>query len=176
MKAGSLYRAMTPGRRTTILRDLLMCRSCACRSSRSVSKRYRVPDAKLLNQLKADALDDLSSGHEKAIQELLELEDAAVYTVQQGLFAEAPSDFVRRQFERILQTRQDGIPVYPSPERLALRRSLLVLELIGNAEGRAVLKSVADGNPKDPWRARRRRRWNGWCGANDPVFSRCNPV
>jgi hypothetical protein len=112
-------------------------------------KDYRVPDAKLLNQLKAEALDDLSAAHDKAIQELLELEEAAVDTVQQAL-ADSPSDFVRKQLERILQARQDGIPVYPSPERLALRRSLLVLELIGNTEARAVLKSVADGNAKDP--------------------------
>jgi RNA polymerase sigma factor (sigma-70 family) len=119
-------------------------------------KSYHVPNAKLLNQLKADALDDLSSHHDKAIQELLELEDAAVDTVQQAL-ADNPSDFVRKQLERILQARQDGIPVYPSSERLALRRSLLVLELIGNAEARAVLKSVADAIPKTRWHAKRRR-------------------
>jgi hypothetical protein len=112
-------------------------------------KQYPVPDTKLLNQLKADALDEISSGHDKAVQELLELEDAAVETVQKAL-TEPPSESVRKRLERILQTRQDGIPVYPSPERLALRRSLLVLELIGNAEAQAVLKSVAEGNPKDP--------------------------
>jgi hypothetical protein len=112
-------------------------------------KEYPGSSDKRIAKLIADLLDGLPPGAERAYEELAELEDAALPAVRKSLEG-SPPDFAKRQLERLVKIREQGIPVYPSLERLALKRSLAVLELVGDKAAREILEEAAKGDGRDP--------------------------
>jgi hypothetical protein len=112
-------------------------------------KEYPGSTDKRIEKLISDLLDGLPPGAERAYDELAELEDAALPTIHKALEG-TPPDFAKRQLERLVKIREQGIPVYPSQERLALKRSLAVLELVGDKAAREILDEIGKGNARDP--------------------------
>jgi WD40 repeat protein len=112
-------------------------------------KDYPGSSDKRIAKLISDLLDGLPPGAERAYDELAELEDAALPAIQKALEG-SPPDFAKRQLERLVKIREQGIPVYPSAERLALRRSLAVLELVGDKAALEVLVEAGKGDERDP--------------------------
>jgi RNA polymerase sigma factor (sigma-70 family) len=110
---------------------------------------YQSPDEKRIAQLIEDLLDELPPECDKAYQELTDLEDLALDAVRDAL-KKSPSDFVRKRLERIIEYRENGVHLTPSGPRLRILRALAVLELIATDDAKAILQSLAKGNPKDP--------------------------
>src|SRR5262249_38935603 len=96
----------------------------------------------------APLLADLDSAdfgvREKATAELEKLGESAAPALRQALEAK-PSLEARRRVEAVLQKlRKES----PGPERLREMRALEVLEQVGGAEVRQLLRSLAEGAPE----------------------------
>jgi WD40 repeat protein len=94
--------------------------------------------ARLLATLDSERFEE----RERAGREMEAIGEAAAPELRRTL-TRKPSLEVRRRVEALLE-RLDGPP---SPEQLSVLRSLEVLEQIGTAEARDVLRTLADGAP-----------------------------
>jgi hypothetical protein len=102
------------------------------------------PDPKRLARLIAD-LDDLAFAvRERATRELGELGRLARPALRQVLTGQ-PSPEVRRRVERLLE-RPDEVTL--AADDLQAWRAITVLEHLGTAEARQVLKKLAEGVPE----------------------------
>ncbi len=98
-------------------------------------------DAKKLAQLVADLASDQEGTHRKAAEELERLDGLAQPALEKALKSElAPK--ARQRVEKLLKHLEGAVV---GPERLQALRGLEVLEVIGTAEARAVLQSLAQG-------------------------------
>jgi RNA polymerase sigma factor (sigma-70 family) len=97
-------------------------------------------DGKRIDRLLADLDSDQFEVREKAARELEELGDGVEPALRKAL-AGRPSLELRRRAEEVLQALDPS----RSPERLRGVRAVEVLELVGTAEGRRVLETVAKG-------------------------------
>lgn len=106
------------------------------RQDRDVLRRM----AALIKQLD----DERFAVREKATAELAKLGDRTEPALRNAL-AGRPSLEVRRRVEHLLE-KLEGVPA--SPETLRQTRAITVLESIGTAEARQVLKALAQGMPE----------------------------
>jgi WD40 repeat protein len=101
------------------------------------------PDKDHLKKLLADLNSDQFAAREQASHELEKLGESAGPALQKAL-AERPAPEMRRRLEELLEKLEQPPG---SPERLRVLRAIAVLEYIGNAEARRILKQLADGMP-----------------------------
>jgi HEAT repeat protein len=94
-------------------------------------------------RLIADLGSDRFITRQKATAELEKVVDAAAPALRRVLAAKPPEE-VRRRLERLL----DGLDPANSPARLTAMRALEVLEQIGTARARQVLRGLAGGAPR----------------------------
>jgi WD40 repeat protein len=98
-------------------------------------------DAKRLERLLADLAGKDVKIRDQAEQELEKLADLAAPALRKAFAAAPPGDF-RNRTEKLLAGLE---PVIRSPEVLRSVRAVEVLEQIGNADARAMLKSLSGG-------------------------------
>jgi WD40 repeat protein len=110
---------------------------------------YASPEPKELDKLLSAVLDELPPECDEAYRKLQDLEELANDAVRAAL-KKSPSENARKRLQRLLDDREEGVHYVPQPARLAIHRSLAVLELIGDADCVAILKQLAKGNAKDP--------------------------
>jgi WD40 repeat protein len=110
---------------------------------------YETPNSRKLDQLLKDLLDEIPPECDQAYQELAELEGVPEDAVRDAL-TKSPSDFTRKRVEKLIEYRETGMHVTPTGNRLRIFRALAVLELIATDDAKAILQSLAKGNPKDP--------------------------
>src|SRR5262245_7725277 len=101
------------------------------------------PDAERLKQWIADLDSDRFGVRERATRELEQLAELAAPALQQALADNASAES-RTRIDALLDKVSNAAP---APEQLRVLRAVEVLELIGNAEARGVLKALAGGAP-----------------------------
>lgn len=102
------------------------------------------PDPKRIDQWIADLDSNTFGTREKATAELERVGPLAAPALTKKLKEQLPSLEVRRRMERILE-KQESHSL--SPDELRAWRAVEVLEMIGTAEARAVLETLAKGAP-----------------------------
>jgi WD40 repeat protein len=112
-------------------------------------KDYQPPDAKKMDQLFKDLLDEIPPACDQAYQELLEVDGVPEKSLRAAL-KDSPSDVLRKRLDRLLEYHEIGPPVFPTGQRLQILRALAVLELLATDDAKSILQSLAKGNPKDP--------------------------
>jgi WD40 repeat protein len=110
---------------------------------------YQPPDAKRIDQLLKDLQNEIPPECDQAYQELLEIGDTPEKPLRQAL-KQAPSDVLRKRLEKLLENNETGTPVLLPGKRLQVLRAMAVLELLATDDAKAILQSLAKGNPKDP--------------------------
>jgi hypothetical protein len=100
------------------------------------------PDPQRLAQLIADLNNDNFAVREKATQELAKLGDT-VRPALTRVLAGQPSPETRRRVEQLLNLAEPSL----TAEEVRQVRCVEVLEHIGNAEARRLLKTLAGGEP-----------------------------
>jgi hypothetical protein len=106
------------------------------------------PDARYLAGLIADLSDARFAVRERATRELDGLGESVESVLKKAL-AESPSAEARTRIKQLLEvfkTRR----LQPPPEQRRMARAIEVLELIGNAAAREVLKALAAGATEAP--------------------------
>jgi WD40 repeat protein len=111
---------------------------------RSRMKPVAKPDEVRIASLIAKLDNDDFEIREKALEELAGLGEAALPALRKALSATTSLE-VRRRAGLLLEPWDRPTPV---PEQLRLLRALEVLEYIGTAEARAVLETLARGEPQ----------------------------
>jgi WD domain, G-beta repeat len=101
------------------------------------------PDAERVKQLIADLDSNRFGVRERATRELEQLAELAAPALQQSVAGNASAES-RTRINGLLDKVSNASP---SPEQLRVLRAVEVLELIGNAEARGVLKALAAGAP-----------------------------
>ncbi len=102
-------------------------------------------DEKRLFRLIAELDSDQFADREKAAAELEKMGETALHALRQALEGQ-PALEKRRRLEQLID-KQQREKWSPSPERLRTLRSVEVLERIGNADARSMLKTLAGGAP-----------------------------
>jgi len=110
---------------------------------------YQPPDAKKIDRLFNDLLDEIPPACDQAYQELLEVDGVPEKALRAAL-KDSPSDVLRKRLDKLLEYHEIGPPVFPTGHRLQILRALAVLELIATDDAKSILQSLAKGNPKDP--------------------------
>jgi WD40 repeat protein len=112
-------------------------------------KEYHPPDVKRIDQLFRDLVEELPPECDQAYQELLEVGNVPEAALRKAL-QNSPSEILRKRLDKLLEYHEMGAQIVPSGKRLQVLRGLAVLEVIGNAQAKAIVESLAKGNAKDP--------------------------
>jgi hypothetical protein len=112
-------------------------------------KEYHPPDVKRIDQLFRDLVEELPPECDQAYQELLEVGNVPEPALRKAL-QNSPSETLRKRLDKLLEYHEMGAHIVPIGKRLQVLRGLAVLEVIGNAQAKATVESLADGNAKDP--------------------------
>jgi hypothetical protein len=106
------------------------------------------PDPRRLSRLLADLDHPRFPVRERATQDLERLGEPAEAALREAL-AGRPSPEVRRRIEKVLESNKN-LRLHPSREQRRLERAVEVLEMIGRAPARQLLKTLAEGTPDAP--------------------------